>query len=272
MQELFQIGFFKITLIDIIDVALVTLFFYWVYRALRSTVAVQILLGLLFLIAASFIVNSANMKALSWLINTITSIWLIAFIVLFQPELRRVLTALTRSSLFRLFIRSNITQTIDEVIDAARELAEKHIGALVVFSRTQNIRVTIETGIPLQAMVSTELLVSIFNPRSPLHDGAVILDGQTIVAARCILPLSTVKKIGGRNLGTRHRAALGISEQTDVLVLVVSEETGSISIAQDGELFMNIHHNELRSVLTQRLSERTTVKEALAEITSGENA
>jgi diadenylate cyclase len=270
MIELFRIGFLSITLIDVIDIVLVTLFFYWVYRALRATVAVQILLGLVFFLASSIIVNSANMKALSWIINTISSIWLLAFIVIFQPELRRVLTAITRTRLFRVFMRTNITQTIDEVIDAAKELSEKHIGSIIIFNKTQNIRVTIETGIPLQAVVSTELLVSIFNPRSPLHDGAVILDGQTIVAARCILPLSSTKKVNGRNLGTRHRAALGIAEQTDVVAVVVSEETGSISVAQDGELELNIPHSLLRSILTQRLSEQSTVREALAEITQGE--
>lgn len=270
MIELFKIGFLSFTLIDVIDIAIVSVIFYFVYRALRATVAVQILLGLVFLIGASFIVNSANMKALSWIINTITSIWLIAFIVLFQPELRRVLTSLTRTRLFKLFLRTNITQTIDEVIDAALEMSEKHTGALIVFSRFQNIKVTIETGIALQANVSTELILSLFNPRSPLHDGAVIVDGNTVVAARCILPISGVKKLNNKNLGTRHRAALGISEQTDVLVLVVSEETGALSIAHNGEFDINIHPKEIKSELTRRLQEQSTVKEVLAEISTNQ--
>ncbi len=270
MIELFHIGFLSVSLTDVIDVALASLILYWVYRALRATVAIQILIGLLFLIAISFIVNSVNMKALSWIVNAITGIWLLAFIVLFQPELRRILTALTRTRLFRLFVRVNMNQTIDEVIDAVREFSEKHIGALIVFSRMQNIRITIETGIPLQAVVSTELLAAIFNTRSPLHDGAVILDGQIVVAARCILPLSNTKKRGQRNLGTRHRAALGLSEHADVLVLVVSEETGSISLAFEGELTMDIPIGRLRDELTRILSDRTTVKDALEEFQQDE--
>ncbi len=265
MVVLFSIGFLQFTLVDAIDVVLAALILYWVYRALRATVAIQILIGLLFLVAVSFVVNSANMKALSWIVNAITNIWLLAFIVLFQPELRRILTALTRTRLFRLFVRLNINQTIDEVIDAVRDFSEKHTGALIVFTRNQNIRITIETGIPLQAVVSTELLASIFNTRSPLHDGAVVLDGQTLVAARCILPLSNVMKIGGRNLGTRHRAGLGLSEHADVLVLIVSEETGGVSIAHEGELLMNIPFHALRSELNRILSDRTTVKDAIEE-------
>ncbi|MBL7998290.1 MAG: TIGR00159 family protein [Candidatus Kapabacteria bacterium] len=268
MIELFRISFLSVTLIDVIDIVIVTMIFYWIYRALRATVAVQILVGLVILIAASFVVNSSNMKALGWIINTITSIWLLAFIVLFQPELRRVLTLITQTRLFRVFVRSNINQTIDEVIDATKELSDKHIGALIVFARTQNVKVTVETGIPLQANVSTELLLSIFNPRSPLHDGAVVLENQTLIAARCVLPLSTVKKLYNRNLGTRHRAALGIAEQMDVLVVVVSEETGGISIAQDAELTMNIPHAKLRFELQERLAEKKTVKEAFEEIVS----
>ncbi|MFM7775160.1 MAG: diadenylate cyclase, partial [Candidatus Kapaibacterium sp.] len=184
MMELFHIGFLSFSVVDVVDVAISAFILYRVYKALRGTVAVQILMGLVVLIALSFIVNSANMKALSWMVNAITGVWLLAFIVLFQPELRRLLTALTRTRIFRLFVRSSLNQTIDEVIDAVREFSEKHVGALIVFSKLTNIRTAVESGVLLQAVVSTELLTSIFNTRSPLHDGAVILDGQTVVAAR----------------------------------------------------------------------------------------
>ncbi|MFW5662149.1 MAG: diadenylate cyclase, partial [Bacteroidota bacterium] len=143
----------------------------------------------------------------------------------------------------------------DEVIDAVHEMSEKHIGALIVFPRSQNVQMTIDTGIPLQATVSKELLLSIFNTKSPLHDGAVIVDEQMIVAARCILPLSNITKSGGRNLGTRHRAALGLSEQIDTIVLIVSEETGSISIAESGNLMLNIPVEQLPSTLSAKLAE-----------------
>ncbi len=261
MIELFRVGFVSVTVVDVLDILVVAAVFYLVYRSLRATVAVQILFGLLVLVALSFVVSSANMKALSWLINSVMSVWLLAFIILFQPELRRVLTEITQTRLFQMFSRSVISQTVEEVIEAVKELSEKHIGALIIFTRGQNIKVTIETGVPLKALVSSELLVSIFNPRSPLHDGAVVIEGSTIVAARCILPLSNQRKVGGKNLGTRHRAALGISEQSDVLTLVVSEETGSISLADRGQLVQDIPIAELRTHLTDHLKpsfERTS--------------
>jgi len=249
MIELIRIGFVSVTLVDVLDILFVAALLYTVYRTLRATVAVQILFGLLALVLISFVVSSANMKALSWVINSIMSIWLLAFIVLFQPELRRVLTDFTQSRLFQVFSRRSLEQTIEEVLEAIKELSEKHIGALIIFTRGQNIKVTIETGIPLKAVVSTELLLSIFNPRSPLHDGAVVIEGNTIVAARCILPLSSQQIVYNRRLGTRHRAALGISEQSDVLTLVVSEETGAISIAERGKLIMGLTLTELRERL-----------------------
>ncbi len=256
MVELFRIGFLSFTLIDLIDVGIVTLLFYAVYRVLKDTVAVQILLGLVLILGISFVTEAVNLKSLNWILRTISDVWLIAFIILFQPELRRVLLLITRSRLFRLFVRSNIAETIDEVIDAAKELSEKHIGVLIVFTRTQNVKMTIDSGIPLQAVVSKELLVSIFNPRSPLHDGAVIIENQLLIAARCVLPLSTATKINTRNLGTRHRAGLGISEQSDAVVLIVSEETGGISIAHEGTLTTDIPMHQLPILLQKHLTEQ----------------
>ena len=254
MPELFRLGFINITLIDIIDVVLVTILFFWFYKSLKNTVAVQILFGLVILIAISFITEALNLKAINWIFKTISSIWLIAFIILFQPEIRRLLLLITRSPIFNIFGKAKISETIDEVIDAAIELSEKHIGALIVFTRSQNVEMTVDTGIQLQSLVTKELLISIFNTKAPLHDGAVIIDNQSLIAARCVLPLSSVLKVGGKNLGTRHRAALGLSEQVDAVVLVVSEETGAISIAEQGNLQLNIPKNELRTNLDKRLS------------------
>lgn len=256
MIDLFRIGFIDVTLIDLVDIGIVAALFYAIYRALRDTVAVQILFGLVLILGVSFVTESANMKALNWVLRAVSDIWLVAFIVLFQPELRRVMLLITRSRLFRIFIRKNIAETIDEVIDAAKELSEKHIGALVVFTRSQNVKMTIDTGIPLQAVVSKELLVSVFNPRSPLHDGAVIIENELLVAARCVLPLTTTTKLGDRNLGTRHRAALGIAEQSDSIVLVVSEETGGISLAYDGDIKLNIPFGDLSMLLRQQIEDR----------------
>lgn len=254
MIELFRIGFLSVWLVDVIDVLVIAILFYIVYRALRDTVAVQILFALVILLALSFITEAANLKTVNWVLRRIADIGLIAFIVLFQPELRRVLLLLTQSRLFRLFIRTSNNETIDDVVDAAREMAAKHIGALIVFSRSEHIKITIETGIELQAAVSAELLLSIFNPRSPLHDGAVVIDNQTVVAARCVLPLSSQQKVGAKNLGTRHRAGLGLSEQADIVALIVSEETGSISIAYQGDLEIDIAPEHLKSLLQEHIA------------------
>lgn len=247
-------GFLSITFVDLIDIAIVAFLFYVVYRALRDTVAVQILVALVAILALSFMTEAANLKTVNWILRRIADIGLVAFIILFQPELRRVLLLLTQSRLFRLFMRTNNQETVDDVVDAAKEMAAKHIGALIVFSRAEHIKITVETGVELQAAVSAELLLSIFNPRSPLHDGAVVIDNTTVVAARCVLPLSSQQKTSGRTLGTRHRAGLGLSEQADVIVLIVSEETGGLSIAYQGMLDTDIAPSDLRQLLLDKLA------------------
>jgi diadenylate cyclase len=254
MIELFRVGFLTVTLVDVIDVLLIAVLFYVVYRMLRDTVAVQILFALVFILALSFITESANLKTVNWVLRRIADIGLIAFIVLFQPELRRVLLLLTQSRLFRLFMRPYNAETVDDVVDACREMSAKHIGALIIFSRADHVKVTIETGVELRAAVSSELLISVFNPRSPLHDGAVVIDGTTIVAARCVLPLSSQQKVGSKTLGTRHRAGLGLSEQADVVALIVSEETGGVSVAYQGELDVDVPLDTLKVLLQERLA------------------
>jgi len=256
MLEIFKIGFLNVTIIDLIDIGIISILVFWIYRALRGTVAVQILFGLMILIGLQFITEAISLKSLNWILRTLTDIWLLAFIILFQPELRRLLTMLTRSPIFKMFVKSRIIQTIDIVVDSAIYFSEKHIGALIVFTRSQNVEITVDTGIPLHAVVSQELLASIFNTKSPLHDGAVVIESQVIIAARCVLPLSTVTKFGNKNLGTRHRAGLGLSEQLDVVVLIVSEETGALSIADGGLLELDIKKENLHKVLSAKLSER----------------
>lgn len=254
MFELFKIGFLSFTFVDLIDIILVSVAFYWMYKALKNTIAVQILFGLMILIGLSFITEAINFKSVNWILRTISDIWLIAFIVLFQPELRRLLLMITQGPIFRFFGRANISQTIDEVVYSAIEMSERHTGALIVFTRSQNVEMSLDTGIPIAAKVSKELILSIFNTKSPLHDGAIIIDNQSIVAARCVLPLSHATKYENKNLGTRHRAALGLSEQIDALVLVVSEETGGISIAQNAKFTLDINKEELLKVLNNKLS------------------
>ena len=255
MLTLFKIGFIEFTLVDLIDVFLVTLIIGGIYYALKNTIAIQILFGLIILIFFSFITEALNLRAVSWILKTILNIWLIGFIVLFQPEIRKALVLLTRSRIFGVFLKPQISQTLDEIIDAIRDMVNRRVGALIVFPKSQNVQMTIDTGIPLQANVSKELILSIFNTKSPLHDGAVIIDGQTITAARCILPLANVSKWENRNLGTRHRAGLGLSEQVDAVIVIVSEELGSVSIAHRGSLKLNVPIDELQNQLMKLLTE-----------------
>jgi diadenylate cyclase len=257
MNELFRIGFLPVTYFDILDIGIVAIIFYGLYRALKDTIAVQILFGLVILIALKFITEAINLKSINWILNSIVQVWLIAFIILFQPELRKLLLLITRSKLFQLFIKNKIRGTLNDIVEATFELSEKHTGAIIVFPRSQNVQMTIDTGISLQAVVTKELIMSIFTTKSPLHDGAVVIDNQIVIAARCVLPLSSETKHKGRNLGTRHRAALGLTEQVDAVALIVSEETGWISIADSGELLMKIEKESLQEELNKRLFENS---------------
>jgi len=256
-MELFRIGFLTVTLVDIIDIALVSFISYRVYMAMRGTIAVQILAGLLLVLVLSFVAQVLNLKAMSSILKTLTDLWVIAFIILFQPELRRLLVLVSRSPLVRFFLKLEVDESIDEVVAAVGELSKKKIGALIVFSRATGVRMFVETGTKLEALVSRSLLLSIFNPRSPLHDGAVIIKDRMVEAARCTLPLSALTMWEGSLLGTRHRAALGISEQADVIVVVVSEESGTVSVAENGGLTRGLTPAVLRKDLKARLSTLT---------------
>lgn len=251
----FEIGFLDVNLFDFFDIAIVTLIFYWLYKFLKDTITVQILFGLVILIGLQFITEAANLTAINWLLETIQEIWLLAFIVLFQPELRKLLLLVTRTKFFQLFIKRDISESFDEIIEAVIEMSEKHIGGLIVFPRSQTVDMTIDTGVTLQASVSSELILSIFSTKSPLHDGAIVVDNNIVVAARCVLPLSTETKYEGRNLGTRHRAALGLTEQIDAVVLIISEETGWISIADSGNMMLNIPKDKLKNILKNKLED-----------------
>lgn len=260
-MEVFRIGFLTITWIDILDIVLVTFLFYRLYVAMRGTIAAQIFLGLILVVAGSFVARAADMKALSWILKTLTDIWVIALIVLFQPELRRLLLFLGRNPIVKFFIKTDVSDYADLMVRAFEELKAKGEGALVVIIRTTDIKLFVDTGLPIRALISRELLVSIFNKRSPLHDGAVIIKDRYIEAARCTLPLSNVESIGRKMLGTRHRAALGISEQADVVVLVLSEESGEFSVAQGGRLSQNLTSDELRERIISSITSATSTKQ-----------
>ena len=242
------------TWIDILDILVVTFLFYRLYVAMRGTIAAQIFLGLTFVILGSIVAQAVDMKGLAWILKTLTDIWVIALIVLFQPELRRLLLFIGRNPIIKFFIRFDVVEYADLLVRAFDELRSRGEGALIVVIRTTDIKLFVDTGLPLHAQISKELLVSIFSRKSPLHDGAVVIKDRHIEAARCTLPLSQIEAIGDRMLGTRHRAALGISEQADVVVLVLSEETGQYAFAEYGKLSMNLTADELRSRLAKAMT------------------
>lgn len=249
MVELFRIGFLSINLFDILDILIVSYIVYRLYSILKSTIAAQIFMGLMIVLVISFVVQLSNLKALSWLLKLVSDIWVIAFIIVFQPEIRRLLVILARNPFVKLFVKPNALKSTEELVSAAFELSQLQHGALIILIKSTGIRGLSESGEVLNARLSKELLRSIFYPRSPLHDGAVVVKGDLIEAARVTLPLSQSITYNGESLGTRHRAGMGISEQADVISIIVSEETGSISVAENGHLTRGLSKDGLRKRL-----------------------
>ena len=252
-MTLFKVGFLTITLIDIIDLLFVSWLFYKVYIYFKGTRAGQMLAGLVFLMLASFLFNAFGFSASSWLVNQFQTVWVVAFVILFQPELRRLLIYVGQTRFFQKIFRVGTSRTILSIIEAAMQLQERHWGGLIVIQKETGLRSYKEQGTQLKAEVTAPLLVSIFNPSSPLHDGAVIIQNDIIDAAACILPLTESKMIDPE-MGTRHRAALGISEETDAIVILISEEKARISVAEDGR-FSHIAIDEvgLQKFLNDRM-------------------
>ena len=263
MIELFKLGFISVTLFDLLDIAIVTVLLSWIYKALRETIAIQVFFGLVILIGLSFVADAINLKAINWILRLVSDIWIIAFIIIFQQEIRKMIVHLTtimhitKNPLAHFFVKQTTNYNIDEIVEAAILMSKQYTGALIVFPQTQDVSMSsIDAGIAIEAMVSKELLLSIFNTKAPLHDGAIIINRKMVITtARCILPLSTTRKIGTKLLGTRHRAGLGLTEKIDAVVLIVSEETGNISIAQRGVLDMTITVDNLKEKLNSKLSE-----------------
>ncbi|MGY8750474.1 MAG: diadenylate cyclase CdaA [Fidelibacterota bacterium] len=250
---LFQIGFLTITLIDIIDLLLVSWLFFKIYIYFKGTRAGQMLAGLIFLMLSSFLFNAFGLSASSWLVNQFQTVWVVAFVILFQPELRRLLIYVGQTRFFQKIFRVGTSRTILSIVEASIQLQERHWGGLIVIQRETGLRSYKEQGTQLKAEVTAPLLVSIFNPTSPLHDGAVIIQNDIIDAAACILPL-TESSMVDPEMGTRHRAALGISEETDAIVVLISEEKARISVVEDGRIaHINVDEIGLRKYLNDRM-------------------
>ncbi len=251
MFELFKIGFLTVTFLDLVDILIVSFIVYKLYMLLRGTIAAQIFLGLIIILIISFTAQAIQFKALNWLLKLVTDIWVIAFVILFQPEIRRLLVILARNPVMKIFSKHDMSESAEIIVDAAFELSQRQYGALIVIVRETGIRTYIESGELLGAKLSKSLLTSIFFPKSSLHDGAVIVKGNIIEAARCTLPLSVTTQVDGENLGMRHRAGIGMSEQADVISVIVSEETGGISMAENGKLTTGLSKDSLRKKLKE---------------------
>ncbi|ANF98347.1 diadenylate cyclase CdaA [Paenibacillus bovis] len=247
---------------DIIDILIVTYIIYQLILLVRGTRAVQLLKGILVLVVIWALSTWFDLYTLKWLMNQAFTFGVLAVFIIFQPELRRGLEQLGRGKIFGRTIAEDeeITRMINEVIKSVNYLSRRKIGALIVFERTTGLNEYTESGIKMQSVVSSELLINIFIPNTPLHDGAVIIQGQQISAAACYLPLSENPFIS-KELGTRHRAAIGISEVGDALSLIVSEETGQVSLAMNGQVIRDINEESLISKLHEALKPNVTTKE-----------
>ncbi|HLT81161.1 MAG TPA: diadenylate cyclase CdaA [Cyclobacteriaceae bacterium] len=276
----FKIGFLEITWVDFIDVGLVSVLLYQIYKLIRGSIAVNIFLGLLALYLVYLMVNAAQMELLSTILGQFMGVGFIAMIVLFQPEIRKFLLVLGRSTEFRENFLKTVSHwrhghvddfDVSQVMDAVKSLMATRTGALIVFTRDSGLKFYAQTGDPIDADVNKRLLLSIFNKTSPLHDGAVIIHKGRIKAARCVLPVSENDHLPA-DFGLRHRAAVGMSENTDTLVLAVSEETGRLVLARNGKYLKSLPLNQAEEKIVQYLNytepsnwEETVPQEVAAE-------
>jgi len=237
---------------DLIDILAVAIVVYNLLLLIRGTRAVQMLLGILFIGVLYYLARVADLPTLKRILESLLIFLPFAIIVLFQHEIRRALASFGRNPLWGFTRSQQVESTFNEIVLAATSLSSKRIGALIIIERLDGLRTYVENGIVMDAVVSYDLLINIFTPGTPLHDGAVIIQGDRIAAAASFLPL-TLNPALSKDFGTRHRAALGISEETDAVAVVVSEETGVISLAFDGELVRGLDPKSLRNDLYKYL-------------------
>lgn len=260
----FNIGFLEVNLVDILDIILVSILIYQVYKLMRGSVAVKIFLGFLSLYLLYLVVKALEMELLTNILGQFMAVGFLAAIIIFQQEIRKFLFLIGRTSLFNQdnifkglpWRKSNkkVNINITPIIEACKSLAATNTGALIVLSQSSELKFYAESGDRIEATISKRLLLSIFNKYSPLHDGAVIIHNQKILAARCILPVTDRENLPAQ-FGLRHRAAIGMSEVTDTLIVVVSEETGKISTVRNGLIQYNLSPQELRNRINKYLYE-----------------
>ena len=241
---------------DLLDIAIVSILIYEFLKLIRGTRAVQMAVGSLLIILLFYLSRLAPLQTLNWMIRNMLVYVVFAAIVIFQSDIRRALAHFGRAPFFRYFnTQESAGETIEEVVVAATMLSAQRVGAIVAIEREIGLRNYIESGIPLDAELTYDLLVTIFQPGSPLHDGAVVLQEDRVAAAACFLPLTVNPRVS-RELGTRHRAAIGLTEESDAAAVVVSEETGQIALALDGQIERGLSADQLRERLRSLIMQR----------------
>ncbi|MDK8285457.1 diadenylate cyclase CdaA [Dialister micraerophilus] len=246
-----SLAYYGIGIWDVVDILVVAFFFYRIYALIKNTRATALLKGLLFLGFLSLLSGSLQLHVVNWILEKLMTVLIVALPVVFQPELRRALEQIGRGKLYissQVMNETDWESVIDDVVEASEIMAEKRIGALIVFECSVGLDDYIDSGIRVDGLVSKELLGNIFIVNTPLHDGAVIIREGRIMAAGCLLPLTRDRSLSSE-MGTRHRAAIGLSEQADCVVVVVSEETGIISYAYGGHIYRHMDSESLRNRL-----------------------
>ena len=241
-----------IGLLDIVDILVVAIILYKVYEMLENTRAITLVKGIIVLLAVTMVASFLELHVISWLLQKVVTLLFVALPIVFQPELRRALEHLGQGH----FLAPSVSlddeearQVVRELVRAVKMLAAKKIGALLVIERDMGLNDVSATGIQLDALITADFLMNVFIPNTPLHDGAAIVRGKRLISAGCLLPLTENRKLS-TELGTRHRAAIGLSEQCDALIVVVSEETGTISVAENGHIMRHLDGETLQAMLT----------------------
>ncbi len=254
MNAIFNVPWVKTYLLPVIDIIIIAFVIYKIYTMISGTRAIQVVKGLGLIIFAAWLSHFLHLETVSWLLNQLIQVAAIAVIILFQPELRRMLTRIGQNRLLGAFFKESIN-IIDNITTSVEELSNSKIGALIVIESHVGLKTYIETGVHLDALLSGDLIVSIFKKDSPLHDGALIIRRDRLIAAKCILPLTDRTEVL-EGYGTRHLAALGLAEETDALVIVVSETTAKISIAWNALIEMGVSIKHLREKLNELLIQK----------------
>jgi diadenylate cyclase len=246
-MPLFKISFITITLYDIVDIIVVAGIIYTIIKWLKGTRSVQMFFAILLLVIISLVADTLRLHGMGWVMSNIKTIGLVAFFIVFQPEIRSAMTKLGQVGLGDIFFKKQRELIpIDEIVEGAIEISKRGLGGLIVIEKKVGLRNVLESGKELDSTVSPELLATVFSKNSPLHDGAVVIQGDRIAGAACVLPLLQNPGLEERQLGMRHRAALGMAVESDAIVIIISEETGKISIACAKDFIKGISGKELK--------------------------